>query len=266
MSHSGVRSHSHSRRQVPHQFPTLTSQSPSRQRTEPVNDSPPRMTNVHSDHSYQSDLLDARLAVQDLGPYVPIIPFQTFLDYLAPPQPHFDIDGTMQSLKSGSEPILTSSDRWSKFPKTPKDSQGSEDGVFSPMPEIFTKVVVAIVADSDGKLKEDMRTVDFLQNPSQVTTSADRHNESRPDGYLVLKDRTKEMLKDGEKEDICWADIALSCEYKREDGGNDSDDVRIHQTWISLTRLTSHIRMCESACGAYNTSCYSIRVVEPHLA
>jgi hypothetical protein len=89
------------------------------------------------------------------------------------------------------------------------------------MPEIFTKVVVAIVANSGGKLKEDKRTVDFLPNPSRALTSAERHNESRPDGYLVLKDE--------EKEDILWADIALSCEYKRKDGGDDLDDVRIHQ-------------------------------------
>jgi hypothetical protein len=54
------------------------------------------------------------------------------------------------------------------------------------MPEIFTKVVVAIVANSGGKLKEDNRTVDFLQNPSLAPTSAERDNESRPDGYLVL--------------------------------------------------------------------------------
>jgi hypothetical protein len=89
------------------------------------------------------------------------------------------------------------------------------------MPEIFTKVVVAIVANSSGKLKEDNRTVDFLQNPSQAPTSVERHNESRPDGYLVLKH--------GKKEDILWADIVLSCEYKRNDGDDDLDDVRIHQ-------------------------------------
>ena len=97
--------------------------------------------------------------------------------------------------------------------------------MFSPLQEIFTKVVVAIVANSGGKLKEDNRTVDFLQNTSQTPTSAERDDEpheSRPDGYLVLKD--------AKKEDILWAasDIAVSCEYKREDGDSDLDDVRIH--------------------------------------
>lgn len=37
---------------------------------------------------------------------------------------------------------------------------------------------------------------------------------------------------------------------------DDLDDVRIHQgALISRARLTSHIRTCESASGACNTSC-----------
>jgi hypothetical protein len=161
-----------------------------------------------------------------MGSYAPTIPFQTFLDYLAPPQPEFDLNATMQSLKLGSEPVLTSSNRWSKFAKAPRHSQGPDDGVFSPLPEIFTKVVLAIIANSDGKLKDDNRTVDFLQNSCQISTSAERDDEtqeSRPDGYLVLKD--------AKKEDILWADIVLSCEYKREDGSDDLDDVRIHPSF-----------------------------------
>lgn len=153
-----------------------------------------------------------------------MIPFKAFLDYLAPPRPDFDLNSTMQSLKSGSDPAFTSSNRWSK---DPKDFQGSEDSVFSSIPEIFTKVVAAIVENSRGKLSEENRTVDFLQNPNQAPTSAERHNESRPDGYFVLKDRDKLVSKD-EDEVINWADIALSCEYKLNDGHGDLDDVCIN--------------------------------------
>jgi hypothetical protein len=90
----------HPRLQVPLPIPTMTSQSPPRQ-TEPIHDSPVRVKNVHSNHAYQSDLLEgARLAVlEDLGSSVPMIPFQTFMDHLAPPQPDFDLDKTMISLK-----------------------------------------------------------------------------------------------------------------------------------------------------------------------
>ena len=164
-----------------------------------------------------------------LGPCIPMIPVQAFLDYLSPPQPDFDLNATIQSLKLGSDPVLTSSNRWSRFPKAPKDSQGSEDGVFGPMSEIFTKVVVTIVANSSGRLREENCTIDFLQNPNLALASTERCDESRPDGYLVLKDRNKRMSTSGMIEDILWADIVLSCEYKREDGDEDLDDVRIHQ-------------------------------------
>ena len=191
-------------------------------------DSQIRVKAVHSSHSYQSGHLeDARLAVlQDLGSCIPEVSYETFLTHLAPQLPGIvDLRATMQSLKLGSDPILTSSDQWSMFPKAPKDSLGSEDTIFSPMPEIFNKVVEVIVANSGGKLKS---TVDFLQNPSRAPTSAERHNETRPDGYLVLKDRNKKLTKDGKNEDILWADVALSCEYKRKDGVEELDDVCIH--------------------------------------
>ena len=67
----------------------------------------------------QGDLFeDARLAVlEGLSSCIPMISFQTFLDYLGPPQPDFDLNATMQSLKLGSDPILISSNQWSKFPR-----------------------------------------------------------------------------------------------------------------------------------------------------
>ena len=95
------------------------------------------------------------------------------------------------------------------------------------MPEIFTKVVAAIVANSHGRLSEENRTIDFLQNPIRAPESDDRDDESRPDGYFVLKHRNKVMSEDGKREDILWADIVLSCEYKQKD--HYLDDVRIHQ-------------------------------------
>jgi len=55
---------------------------------------------------------------------------------------------------------------------------------------------------------------------------------------MVIKDRNKEMSKDGNK-DILWADIALSCEYNQNGGGDDQDYVRIHRGLRA--RLTSHI-------------------------
>jgi hypothetical protein len=97
------------------------------------------------------------------------------------------------------------------------------------MPDIFTKVMVAIIATSGGRLRKENCTVDFLQNPSLVPTSTERRNESRPDGYLVLKTRNREVSKTGAREDILWGDIAVSCEYKQGNGEMDIDDVRIRR-------------------------------------
>jgi hypothetical protein len=38
--------------------------------------------------------------------------------------------------------------------------------------------------------------------------SADRHNATRPDGYMLVKDRLQERT-------VSWADVLLLCEYKR---------------------------------------------------
>ena len=166
--------------------------------------------------------------LQHLGSHIPMVSFQDFLDYFAPPQPDFDLNAVLRSLKFGSKPVLTFENRSSKFPTDPKDSPDSENGASSPMPEIFKNVVDTIIANSGGRLRAENRTVDFLQNPSLAPTSTERCSESKPDGYLVLKDRNRGMSKTGNKENILWADIALSCEYKRKDGDEDFNDVHIH--------------------------------------
>ena len=217
----------------------MTSHSPPspRQQKSFTQDSPAHVESRQSIYSDYSDVQeDPRSALQDLGLSIPVILYQTFLDHLAPPQPDFDFDSTIQSLKLGSEPVLTSSNQWTMFTNSPKDSQGSEYTIFSPIPEIFTRVVVSIIANSGGKLNEDKNVVDFLQNPSRTPTSAERNKMSRPDGYLVFKDRIKVMSKGGRKEDIRWGDIALSWEYKRKGGVNELDDVRVHSIHQGIAR------------------------------
>ena len=211
---------------------------------------------VDSDFSYQSDFLeDASLAVlQELGANIPMIchGYETFLARLTPrPPDFFDLDATMKSLGSGSNSALKSSngsDRWRAFPKAPKDYKGSEGKVFRSMEDIFKKVVAAIAANSGRQVGN---TIEFKQNLNWVPISADRDDKSRPDGYLVLK--TRETNRKNEQ--IHWGDIALSCEYKEEDGVGDFSDVRTHQGFlISHPSLTSHLRTCESACGVYSKS------------
>jgi hypothetical protein len=165
---------------------------------------------------------DARLAVlEDLGSRIPEITLQSFMDFLAPPQPDFNICATMETLMSDLEGILTASDGWTTFEKKPKDQIGKEDAIFKPVSDIFRKVVAAVIKNLTSNLTAKSCSIDFLQNPTMAPKSADRHNASRPDGYMLVKDRFQE-------ETISWAVVVLSCEYKRKEGDEDLDDVTIH--------------------------------------
>jgi hypothetical protein len=80
------------------------------------------------------------------------------MNHLAP-QPEFDIETTMKSLKSSS--ILTALDRLTVFDKSPKDQDCPEDVAFKPIPDLFKKVVDAIILNSKTKLtKEDSGLLD----------------------------------------------------------------------------------------------------------
>ncbi|KAF9508712.1 hypothetical protein BS47DRAFT_1365754 [Hydnum rufescens UP504] len=68
-------------------------------------------------------------------------------------------------------------------------------------------------------------SVNLDQNPSRALTSAASHNATRPDGYLLLKDRLNDKV-------ISWVDIALSCEYKWEDGIDELDDTRCAEVYM----------------------------------
>ncbi|KAF9507779.1 hypothetical protein BS47DRAFT_1385014 [Hydnum rufescens UP504] len=121
----------------------------------------------------------------------------------------------MNALKSTPGGILSASGRWETFSKEPKDQSGGEEAVFKPITNIFDNIVTAIITTSE--LTTDNCSVEIVQNPSRAPTSAERYNATRPDGYLLLKDRS-------DRAGVSWADIALSCEYKRGDGTNDLDD------------------------------------------
>jgi hypothetical protein len=158
------------------------------------------------------------LCSMTLGQHVPEVTFQDFLDYLAPPQPTFNLEATMETLKADPEGIIPATGRWSTFDSDPKDQYKLEDVVFATMPNIFNTVVRAIIANSD--LTSTHVSVQFLQNPSMAPTLGARQDATRPDSYLVLKERFQE-------EHVSWDNILLSCEYKRMDGQNQLNDVSI---------------------------------------
>jgi hypothetical protein len=226
--------------------------SPSSQPVPPCVESPVLLKSVHLNHTYESGILDnARLTVlRDLGSNIPEVPFQTFMHFLAPPRPDFDIEATMEMLKSMPGGILTASGRWLAFDQERKDQPGWEHMLFEPMSTIFQKVICAIIATS--KLSAADCSTDFLNNPPTSPMLRDGYNTTG--GYLFLKDRS-----DGGA--VSWDNVVLSCEYKQNDGTRQLDDVSTYSSCFSV--LTSPFRTSRSVCGVCNMSCGTTPVAEP---
>ena len=74
---------------------------------------------VHTNHSYRFGTLDnaKQTVLEDLGMSIPQITFQDFLEFLAPPQPNFNLDATMESLKKSK--FILPSGLWSSFDNDP---------------------------------------------------------------------------------------------------------------------------------------------------
>jgi hypothetical protein len=108
------------------------------------------------------------------------------------------------------------------FNKSPKNQDCPEDTAFKPIPEIFKKVVDAIILNSQTKLTKEHSLINFLQNPNRVLTLAKRYNASQPDGYMLVNDRLHPEV-------VLWGDVVLLCEYKRKDGDEELDDVHVPQ-------------------------------------
>jgi hypothetical protein len=62
----------------------------------------------------------------------------------------------------------------------------------------------AIIKHSDTDLTGDCSSIECLQNPNGTPKSEDRHNLSRPDRYMLEKDRL-------DKRAVSWADVVLLC-------------------------------------------------------
>ena len=149
--------------------------------------------------------------VDDLGQWIPQIPFKDFLQHLAPPQPDFDVDATINSLRQDPEGILPSG-WWSGFVNDPKDQKKLEKDVFLPMSNIFNKVVDVIIAGL-----KTTTLVQFVQEPHKPPASSVSTHKTRPDSFLALKQESTKATS--------WSDIMVSFEYKSNNADQDIIDV-----------------------------------------
>ena len=166
--------------------------------------------------------------LEDLGTSIPQITVQDFLTFLAPPQPAFDLNGTMQWLNNAGIIVL---DRWSAIDKDPTDQPTVENDTFSHLVDIFTKVVDAIIANSE---LPETPIVQLLQNTHKPLESTTIANATKPDGYLALKQRPHE-------DQVRWDDVVLSCEYKKKLGPITEYNVSIRRGFeMCCTKLPSY--------------------------
>ncbi|KAI0916615.1 hypothetical protein AcW1_010385 [Taiwanofungus camphoratus] len=162
------------------------------------------------DPSYlDGDLEEGRVAViQELGESIFEVSVQFFLDNIFPPlRPEFDLDRVIQTLKDQND--ILQSGRWRSFPVNPAASWSNENVTFKPLEDMVRQIAMA------GGLGGNGRLLDFENNPNHTPKSELRDSTSRPDGYLILRDK-----QDG----VHWTDIALCAEYKKGKSINDRND------------------------------------------
>jgi hypothetical protein len=104
---------------------------PTSQRAGPYQSRDSSLSKSTMSYSYSNGELDGftQAVLDDLGQHVPLVTFQDFLDHLAPHQPKFNLEATMERLKRDPEGIIPHTGRWSAFNQDPKDQPAHEGSV-----------------------------------------------------------------------------------------------------------------------------------------
>jgi len=179
-------------------------------------DTVPRSRNT-STRSYRTgDLIRGRAAVlKDLGP-IPIVPLDYFNSAVLPPlPPGIDVQ-KIERLLQASGHIL--SGKWNEYQSTPNKDSANEADYYQRLCNVFNAVVAQAEEDTMTSAK-----VEFIQKPNSIPVSK-RINTSKPDGYLLLKEKRSISTLDAESRDS-WDDIAVPFEFKKSDTEKDRQDV-----------------------------------------
>ncbi|KAI0691277.1 hypothetical protein BC835DRAFT_1547500 [Cytidiella melzeri] len=153
----------------------------------------------------------SRTAVKDdLGPYIPELPYEFFKDNILPPlHRKANVKGTITRLKKAG--VITNagnSSRWTAFPEDPH-KQSDENKVFAKLAS-----VVNAIFDNSGCPKKQERIVAYESLPDSIPLCCVDEKLGRPDGYLLFKNRFLADREDGRR---YWRDIATPAEFKLQD-------------------------------------------------
>jgi len=179
-------------------------------------DTVPRSRNTNTCSYRTGDLIRGRAAVlKGLGP-IPIAPLDYFNSAVLPPlHPGIDVQKIERALQASGH-IL--SGKGHEYQSTPNKDSANEADYYQCLCNVFNAAVAQAEEDTMTSAK-----VEFIQKPNSVPVS-ERINTSKPDGYLLLKEKRSISTLDAESRDS-WDDIAVPFEFKKSDTEKDRQDV-----------------------------------------
>lgn len=143
------------------------------------------------------------------------MPLNYFDSAVLPPlPPGIDVQNIERALQVSGH-IL--SGRWLGYQSSPNKDSANEakSDYYQRLCNVFNAVVAQAEEDTMTSAK-----VEFIHKPNSVPIS-EQMNTSKPDGYLLLKEKRSISFSDSETRDS-WDDIAVAFEFKK----SNTDKVR----------------------------------------
>ena len=177
---------------------------------------------------FSKELDDVReVVVEDVGPAVPQVTLQWFMDNIMPRlPPNLNIPAVIQELKNKNK---IASGKWVDFSTAPADRLEHEDDVFDALKTVADAIAEAAKSVSH---KPPEPTVAFECRPRDTPVSLRRHNKSRPDGYGLY---VKHPSYNADKKSVFWETIVVPWEVKKKERVKDINDVSADTLWIHLS-------------------------------
>ncbi|KAI5993508.1 hypothetical protein EDD15DRAFT_899602 [Pisolithus albus] len=159
--------------------------------------------------------------LRDLGE-IPPVSLDYFESRVLPPLPQgVDVTKIKESLRH-ARVWSKGSRRWTVFETNPKKSRKSEDNAFKPLSQVFD----AVVREARKTIGDRKATLMYASRRTKSPAS-ERSNSSRPDAYLLLREKKSIDDKTDTSNDFhrhSWNDIAVSFEFKKGTGEEDRED------------------------------------------
>jgi len=200
----------------------------------------PVVAELTASDAYRVDDLDSvarETVIEDLGEWIPEIPFDIFESHLLPKIAGFDVSCTVKALER-SRALKYDPERkvwsWSAFTTEPKHIKGREAVAFKALETVNGQICEHAQFPGGGSQPTAVTTF-VVCGDSQLTSEADTNrtpNPSKPDGCRFLNSNQSEFMPSCKlqgrvspqgKDD--WYNVADVEEYKKGETLQDQNDV-----------------------------------------